>query len=126
MISKKEKNKRKHKKELKSLKSKLSGPNLVWFESLSNERQFDFLFMWKKHKFKNKSKEVKISYILTKEPVDKKRPWGIKKMVKKRIINYPPSLKHFIESSSAKVYFNASKEKLRNTAIELLLTKNKK
>ena len=42
----KERKKRKHKKELKSLRNKM-GKNIIWFESLSPKKQYDVLFLWK-------------------------------------------------------------------------------
>ncbi len=124
MISKKEKKKRQHTKELKSLTNQLSGSNLIWFQSLTREKQFDLLFMWKKHKHENKTKSVQIVYRPVKEPIDPKRPWGLKKIVKKRFLQYPASLKHFIKSCRLKPLFTISRQRVRETAIEILL-KNK-
>lgn len=90
MITDKEKKKRQHQKELKSLRNKLSGPNLVWFDSLSKTLQYDFLFEWKREKQKNKLTVPVKSTI-------KRRRFG--KISTIDVVKYPPNLKHFISNS---------------------------
>jgi hypothetical protein len=87
MLTDLEKSKRQHRKELKSLRNKLSGPNLVWFDSLSKTLQYDFLFEWKKEKKTNKlTKPVK--------SIIKRHVFG--KITTVEVVKYPPNLKHFI------------------------------
>lgn len=87
MITDKEKKKRQHQKELKSLRNKLSGPNLVWFDSLPKTLQYDFLFEWKREKKTNKLTVPVKSTI-------KRRRFGKVDIIE--VTKYPPSLKHFI------------------------------
>ena len=47
-----------YQKELKCLRNKM-GKNLAWFDALPKREQFDFLFLWKKHKYQNKDKDSK-------------------------------------------------------------------
>lgn len=113
-ISEKERKRRQHYKELKSLKNKMSGPNLIWFNSLSLRRQYDFLYDWKSEKHFNITKKLEISYV----PL---RGWGIIVPFKE----YPPSLKHFIKKSQKRMKYRVHISKLRDTTISALLeTKN--
>jgi hypothetical protein len=102
----KEKVKRKHKKEMKSLKNKMSN-HLVWFESLSPNKQYDILFLWKHEKRFNN---------LT-EPIITKNSWG-------DITSYPPNFKHFINKLKQQSRFKVNKQTLRENAIDLILNKN--
>jgi hypothetical protein len=108
MISEKERKIRKCKKELNSLKNKLSGYNLIWFESLSNKNKYDFLFEWKRFKYYNNLEKPEVIYV--------KR--GINK---KKFINYPANLKHFIKDRIGRGKWSVSISKLRETSINLLL-----
>ena len=92
----KERKKRKHKKEMKSLRNKMSN-HLVWFE-------YDILFLWKHEKRFNN---------LT-EPTITKTSWG-------DITSYPPNFKHFINKLKQQ---NRFKQTLRQNAIDLILNKN--
>lgn len=120
--SNKEKRKRKHEKELNTLRNKM-GPNLVWFNSLSRGKQFDILFLWKKEKYKNKLTKPEYKLISQRVPIDPSRPWGKKRIVKKMILKYPASLKHFLISCRANPMFSPTKERVRETTIEILLNK---
>jgi hypothetical protein len=101
----KERRKRKHKKEMKSLKNKMSN-HLVWFESLTPTKQYDILFLWKHEKRFNN---------LT-EPTITKCRWG-------DITNYPPNFKHFINKLKQQSRFKVNKQTLRENAIDLILNK---
>lgn len=103
-MDKKERKKRQHKKELKSLENKMSTENLIWFRSLSLEKKYDFLFAWKHEKNKNKLKNVK-----------KIRKWGVD------IKLYPPSLKHFIKKLKKSRKFRTNTMKKRKVTIDLIL-----
>ena len=102
----KERKKRKHKKELKSLRNKM-GKNIIWFESLSPKKQYDVLFLWKHEKRFNK---------LTEPTINKSR-WG-------EITLYPPNFKHFINKLKKQHNFRVNKQTLRENAIDLILNKN--
>jgi hypothetical protein len=103
----KERKKRKHKKELKSLRNKM-GKNIIWFESLSPNKQYDILFLWKHEKRFNN---------LT-EPAICKNRWVDIKI-------YPPNFKHFINKIKQQSRFKVNKQTLRENAIDLILNKNK-
>ena len=102
----KERNKRKHIKELKSLRNKM-GKNIIWFESLTPKKQYDVLFFWKHEKRFNK---------LTEPTINKSR-WG-------DITLYPPNFKHFINKLKTQHNFRVNKQTLRENAIDLILNKN--
>lgn len=102
----KERNKRKHIKELKSLRNKM-GKNIIWFESLSPKKQYDVLFLWKHEKRFNNLTEPTIS----------KTRWGDIKL-------YPPNFKHFINKLKTQHNFRVNKQTLRENAIDLILNKN--
>lgn len=120
MITDKEKKNRQHRKELKSLKNKMNGPNLVWFESLTKESQFDFLFEWKTEKKFNKLKKPEVTF-------QRKKFWvangGCQVKVVK-VIKYPPSLKHFIIKSKNKIRYRTKLNRKRDAMIDILLNKN--
>jgi hypothetical protein len=103
----KERVKRKHIKEMKSLKNKMSN-HLVWFESLTPNKQYDILFLWKHEKRFNN---------LTEPTIAKTRFGGIK--------IYPPNFKHFINKLKQQSRFKVNKQTLRENAIDLILNKNK-
>lgn len=70
MLTKKVKSKRKSEKELKSFKNKM-GDNLIWFNSLPKQKQYDILFMWKEAKYRDSqdtSKIIKIWNYKTRKP----------------------------------------------------------
>jgi hypothetical protein len=116
MISNKSKIRRKHEKELNSLRNKM-GSNIVWFDSLSKKDRYDILFQWKKEKYQNKlTKPEKVK-------VRKLVPTGYRMKYKwVEITKYPPNLKHFI--NLAKLRYRPSIVRVRETAIDLIL-KNK-
>lgn len=102
----KERKKRKHKKEMKSLKNKMSN-HLVWFESLTTKKQYDVLFLWKHEK--------RFNHII--EPTISKTRWG-------HVTKYPPNFKHFINKLKTQHIFRVNKQTLRENAIDLILNKN--
>jgi len=102
----KERKKRKHKKELKSVRNKM-GKNIIWFESLSPKKQYDVLFLWKHEKRFNHLNE----------PTIVKNRWG-------DITLYPPNFKHFINKLKKQHNFRVNKQTLRQNAIDLILNKN--
>ncbi len=103
----KERKKRKHKRELNSLRNKM-GKNIIWFDSLSIKKQYDVLFLWKHEKRFNKIIEPK--KISTR--------WG-------DVIFYPPKLKHFVYDLRKKSIFKIEKHSLRESVIDLILNKKK-
>jgi hypothetical protein len=109
-----EKKKRQHEKELKSLRNKM-GKNLAWFDSLTKDKQYDVLFLWKKNKYNNDLKKPKVRYVKRYSYV--KGGYSIIK-----VIDYPPNLKHFIKDLRLKFRFKVDKSVLRNSAIDLLLS----
>lgn len=112
MITEKEKKQKQHQKELKSLRNKLSGPNLVWFDSLSKKLQYDFLFEWKREKKRNTLKIPVKSTI-------KRRRFG--KMVTIEVTKYPANLKHFITQTRKYPKYRVKITKQRDTMIDILL-----
>lgn len=109
-----------HSKELKSLKNKMSPDNLVWFNSLINPKQYDFLFEWKNYKKHNQLTKVKISY---RSMID----WDNYPNRKKVLIkNYPPSLKHFIKNMKKTYRYRITISKKRETIIDTILKKKQK
>lgn len=105
MVSNKEKAKRKHLKELNSLKNKM-GSNIIWFDSLNFKAKMDILFEWKHLK--------KFNLIETTTTIKRGR-----KMVKL----YPVSFKHFILKMRKK--YRSNTVNIRNSSIEFLLKNNK-
>jgi len=117
MISDKEKSKRQHEKELKSLRNKM-GKNIVWFDALNKEQQYDILFRWKKEKHRNKltipQKKtlykrfggfVNGKYIVTRRQIE--------------VISYPPNFKHFL--NTIRPLFSVSVSKMRESQLKHLL-----
>lgn len=100
--------KKQHLKEMKSFKNKITGSNLVWFESLSEKKKWDLLFEWKSEKYNNKLDKPKVRFV--------------KRMGRKvKVINYPVSFKHFLKSRKRAWRYRARTNELRNSAIDLLL-----
>lgn len=118
MITDKEKKNRQHKKELNSLRNKMNVSNLVWFDSLTKESQFDFLFEWKKEKYTNTLKKPEIAYV--KKRVIENGRFKIKSV---KVIKYPPSLKHFINKSKNKIRYRVQVNRKRDAVIDILLNK---
>lgn len=117
MLSDKEKKRRQHEKELKSLRNKM-GNSIVWFDSLNKTQQYDILFGWKKEKNRNK-------LILPQKKTLYKRIGGFVngkyKVVKKEIevISYPPNFKHFLKNMKPR--FSVSVSKMREAQLKHLL-----
>ena len=117
MISDKEKKKRQHLKELNSLRNKM-GKDIIWFDALSNQQQYDFLFLWKKEKWKNNKK------VPQKKTLIKKFGGyvnGIYKVQTQKIevVSYPPNLKYFTKEMKPKFSVNISK--MRESQLKHLL-----
>lgn len=110
----------KHKKELNSLRNKM-GSKIFWFDSLSEKKQYDILFAWKRHKNLNKLK--KPEYITFKKyvPLDPKKPYGRKKLINYKKLVYPPSFKHFIKPYYESPVFQPKKTTKRDVIIDSLL-----
>jgi hypothetical protein len=113
-----EKKKRQHEKELKSLRNKM-GKNLAWFDSLTKDRQYDVLFLWKKNKYNNDLKKPKVRYVKRYSYI--KGGYNIIK-----VIDYPPNLKHFISELKLKGKFRVSKSRFRDSVIDLILNEKNK
>lgn len=110
-LSTKEKKIRKLKKELKSLRNKLTGYDLIWFNSLTKERQFDFLIEWKREKWNKKNIE---------SPIKK----DFFSHYRRKIITfkvYPASLKKFTKECRSKMKYKPSISKYRDSFIDSLL-----
>ena len=110
-LTNKQKKIRKLEKELNSLKNKLDGSNLIWFNSLSKERQFDFLIEWKREKWNKRG--------IQKTREIKKYNHYTRKLKVFKI--YPVSLKHFIKDCRSTIKYKPSVSKYRDTFIESLL-----
>jgi hypothetical protein len=117
MLSDKEKKRRQHEKELKSLRNKM-GKSAIWFDALSKTHQYDILFRWKKEKQRNNLTQPQKKTII-------KRVGGytsgrfttIKKKIE--VISYPPNFKYFLKN--IKPYFNVSVSKMREAQLKHLL-----
>jgi hypothetical protein len=112
MESKKSKDKKKHKKELKSFKNKM-GPSLAWFNSLTSPRQYDLLFRWKQSKWHEKSGQR--SKIIMK--------WNLSTGKREKMINPPLKFKHWIVIQKHSRRFRINKSKMRDSIIDIILTK---
>lgn len=117
MITEKEKTKRKNQKKLKSFRNKM-GSNIVWFDSLTKQRQYDLLFEWEQEKWQKR--------FITKPTTKKKRELKIinrrYKPVMVDVIVYPANLKHFIRE--VKDRYKVNVDRVRNAAIDILLKNN--
>lgn len=115
MITERQKRKRKHEKELNSFRNKM-GKNIVWFDSLDTNKQYDLLFEWKRENYQNKLKEPEMSnsrsfnrFSNRWEPIE--------------ILSYPPSLKHFIKEKKNSTKYKSSVDRVRETIIDILFNK---
>lgn len=122
MLSSRERKRKQHEKELKSLRNKM-GINIVWFDSLSNQRKFDLLIEWKRFKYTNDRQKPEWIEVWKKVPIDPKRPWGRTKRIRVKKLIYPASLKHFIKEIKTNYRFIPRKNKVREATIDLLLKK---
>ena len=112
MQSKKSKRLRKINKELKSFRNKLDGENLIWFNSLTSQRQYTVLLNWKNAKW------------LDKKPKTKVRKWN--KKLKKFELVYEPALKfkHWVKITKSR--FVPSRKNVRNSTIDIILNEKDK
>lgn len=117
MLTEKEKIKRKNEKKLKSFRNKM-GSNIVWFDSLNKQKQYDLLFEWQQEKYRKR--------FVTKPVKQKKRKlvsaFGRRRIENVEVTIYPANLKHFIKET--KLRYRPSVVKIRETAIDLLLKNN--
>ncbi len=117
MLSDKEKKRRQHEKELKSLRNKM-GKNIIWFDALNKTQQYDVLFKWKREKYRNTITTPQKKTLI-------KRVGGYTngrfQIVNKKVevISYPPNLKHFL--NNLKPYFSVSVSKMREAQLKHLL-----
>jgi len=113
MLSKKSKRLRKINKELKSFKNKLDGKNLIWFNSLTSQRQYTVLLQWKNAKWVDK-----------KQSKTKIRKWN-SKLKKFELVDRPVlKFKHWIKVTRAR--FIPSRKNVRNSTIDIILNENRK
>lgn len=113
----KERTKRKNQKELKSLRNKMGG-NIVWFDSLNKQQQYDLLFEWKFEK--SRKKNITKPIVVRRKKLVKKGARWIREWVD--VTEYPASLKHFIKD--AKIRYKPNVSRVRETAIDMLLKNN--
>ena len=98
------------------------GSNIVWFDSLTKQRQYDLLFEWEQEKWKKR--------FITKPTTQKKPELKIINRRYKRVmvdvIVYPDNLKYFIREvkSSRRSRYKVNVDRVRNAAIDILLKNN--
>ncbi len=80
-------------KEFKSFQNKI-GKNTIWFNALSNKKQWDLFFKWKRHK------------------------WISKKVYP---VKQPVSLRNFIYICQKNIYFKVPKSIMRDKQINKIL-----
>lgn len=119
-LSKYEKKRRQHEKELNSFRNKM-GSNIVWFNSLPKGKQYDILFGWKRTLHRSERTKPEYVEVLKRVPVDPKRPYGRTRVTKVMELRYPPSLKHFIKDCKKRREYQPRVQNIRHTAIDLLL-----
>jgi hypothetical protein len=117
MLSDKEKKRRQHEKELKSLRNKM-GKSIIWFDALSKTQQYDVLFRWKKEKHKNNLTHPQKKTLIKKVGGYSN---GRFTMIKKKIevISYPTKFKYFLKN--IKPHFSVSVSKMREAQLKHLL-----
>lgn len=120
MVSNKRKKQTQHEKELKSFRNRM-GSNIIWFDSLSLTKKWDLLFAWKKIKSKNKLEKPEWVIANKRVAIDPLRPWGRTKLIKEKVLKYPPSLKHFIIECKLSGLFNPIVTKVRENTIDMIL-----
>lgn len=116
MLTDSEKKKRQHQKELKSLRNKMNGYNLIWFDSLSDKKKWDLLFEWKFHKYHNDLKKPDVTFV---------NKWLFGKRRKVKQINYPANLKHFLKERMGRGKYSVRVSEVRNSVIDILLNNKK-
>lgn len=117
-LSNKEKKRRQHEKELKSLRNKMSGSNIVWFDSLTKTKQYDLLFAWKREKNINRLEKPVVRKV-------RRRVLHNNRFVYQwvDVISYPTNIKYFIKKVKSVPGFRPSVTNLRQSAIDLILNK---
>lgn len=95
----------KHKKEMKSFRNKLDR-HISWFNSLPTSKQYDILFLWKSHKYHKKHypKPSMVRYDVY------------------RVVS-PVKLKHWIILIKMNKKFQSSRNRMRDSQIDLILKK---
>jgi hypothetical protein len=117
MLSEKEKKRRQHEKELKSLRNKM-GNSIVWFDALNKTQQYDVLFRWKREKNSNKlTKPEKKTIFKRVSGFNNGRYQVLKKEIE--VISYPPNFKYFLKN--IKPFFSVSVSKMRESQLKHLL-----
>lgn len=115
MLTDSEKKKKQHIKELHSFRNKMTGSKLIWFDSLTQKKQFDLLFEWKSEKYYNKLQKPEVKFL-------KRRKYSFFKSYEiTKIIEYPPSIKHFTNLRKRLSRYSVRLSQMRNTAIDILL-----
>ena len=115
-LSNKEKKRRQHEKELKSLRNKMGGQNIVWFDSLTKTKQYDLLFAWKREKSMNRLTKPVIRKVKRRVILNNRfdYQWD-------DVISYPANIKYFIKKVKHTYAFIPSVTNLRQSAIDLIL-----
>lgn len=116
MLTDLEKKRRQHQKELKSLRKKMVGYNLIWFDSLSDKKKWDLLFEWKFYKWHNDLKKPDVTFV---------NKWNFGKRIKVKQINYPANLKHFLKCRIGRGKYSVRVSEVRNSVIDILLNNKK-
>lgn len=117
MLSNKEKKRRQHEKELKSLRNKM-GKNIVWFDALNKTQQYDVLFAWKREKKINtRTKPQKKTMVRKVGGFFNGRYKTVRKEIE--IVSYPPNFKYFLKN--IKPRFSVSVSKMREAQLQHLL-----
>lgn len=117
MLSNKEKKRRQHEKELKSLRNKM-GKNIIWFDALSITQQYDLLFAWKREKKSNtRTKPQKKTLIRKVGGFLNGRYQTMRKEIE--VVSYPPNFKYFLKSMKPR--FSVSVSKMREAQLKHLL-----
>lgn len=94
------------------------GSNIVWFDSLTKQRQYDLLFEWEQEKYTKRliTKPTKQrKRVLVKDGYRYKRVWSY-------VTVYPANLKHFIKE--VKPRYRTKISRVREATIDLLLKNN--
>jgi hypothetical protein len=120
VISDKTKREKRQKKEFDVFRKKM-GANIIWFDSLPEKKKWDLFFGWKKEKFKNKLLKPEWVTINRRVLADPTKPYGKRKIVKEKVLKYPPSLKHFILEARNSPLFRPLVTKVRQNTIDMLL-----
>ena len=103
-----------HEREFKSFVKRFNGKKLIWFKSLSDRKQHDLLFEWKKHKYSRR--HIKTTQIIRRMVYN----YGSGKREVKEMKLYPANFKHFISQQMKTRKYFVSISKIRETSLEIL------